>query len=322
MSIMIDLLLIGGLAYAALMGARRGFVLIGLELASFALATGVALVLYHPFSNWIKALAHTSDALSNIFAFTVIWITTELLTAVVVRLKVLPRLHQHLHPSRSSQIGGGALGAAKGLLVITLALIVFVGLPLSSNIRDLATDSIIGRHLLASSGRLQSWLAGGIGRDLSESLNFFTVPAEPESDQRIDLGYTTTAVTVSPANEEAMLVLINQERSSRGLSPLAFNETAREVARTYSRDMFARGFFSHVDLDGRTPFDRMKAGGVTYGAAGENLALAPTLKLAHDGLMNSPGHRANILKPEYRTVGIGIIDGGPYGLMVTQNFTD
>jgi uncharacterized protein YkwD len=94
------------------------------------------------------------------------------------------------------------------------------------------------------------------------------------------------------------------------------------VARAYSADMFARGYFSHLDPDGKSPFDRMRAGDVEFGTAGENLALAPTLKLAHQGLMNSPGHRANILKPEYRTVGIGIVDGGAYGLMVTQDFTD
>jgi uncharacterized protein YkwD len=94
------------------------------------------------------------------------------------------------------------------------------------------------------------------------------------------------------------------------------------VARAYSTKMLAEGFFSHVDRQGNTPFDRMTAGDVEYKSAGENLALAPTLLMAHQGLMNSPGHRANILKAEYGTVGIGIIDAGAHGLMVTQNFTD
>jgi uncharacterized protein YkwD len=86
--------------------------------------------------------------------------------------------------------------------------------------------------------------------------------------------------------------------------------------------MFADGMFSHVDNDGQSPFDRMHHGGVTFDVAGENLALAPTLTLAHQGLMNSPGHRANILSPDYRAVGIGVIDGGSYGLIVVQDFTD
>ncbi len=60
--------------------------------------------------------------------------------------------------------------------------------------------------------------------------------------------------------------------------------------------------------------------GISYRAAGENLAGAPTVERAHTSLMNSSGHRANILNPRYTHVGIGIVDGGPYGKMFTQMF--
>jgi uncharacterized protein YkwD len=64
----------------------------------------------------------------------------------------------------------------------------------------------------------------------------------------------------------------------------------------------------------------MKKGKIIFLTAGENIALAQTLAVAHTGLMNSPGHRANILNPAYGRLGIGILDGGIYGLMITQNF--
>ena len=64
----------------------------------------------------------------------------------------------------------------------------------------------------------------------------------------------------------------------------------------------------------------MTEAGVKFRTAGENLALAPTLQLAHTGLMNSPGHRANILRPEFGRLGIGIMDGGFRGIMVSQEF--
>ena len=92
------------------------------------------------------------------------------------------------------------------------------------------------------------------------------------------------------------------------------------VARQHSKDMFARGYFSHITPGGKDPFDRMREAGITFIAAGENLALAQTLTIAHNGLMNSPGHRANILSPQYGRVGIGIMDGGIYGLMISQEF--
>ena len=117
-----------------------------------------------------------------------------------------------------------------------------------------------------------------------------------------------------------MLALVNQERGQRGLKPLQADEALRAVARAHSRDMFARGYFSHISPEGRSPFDRIRAADIRFLAAGENLALAQTLPTAHQGLMNSPGHRANILRPTFGRIGIGVLDGGMFGLMVTQAF--
>ena len=61
---------------------------------------------------------------------------------------------------------------------------------------------------------------------------------------------------------------------------------------------------------------------IKFISAGENLAYAPTVEIAHQGLMNSPGHRENILRPSFGRVGIGVIDGGVYGKMFTQDFAD
>jgi uncharacterized protein YkwD len=119
-----------------------------------------------------------------------------------------------------------------------------------------------------------------------------------------------------------MLVLINQERAKAGLAALAWDEDLAKVARAHSTDMFARGYFAHKNPDGLSPFDRMANAGITFKAAGENLAYAATVELAHGGLMRSPGHRANILEKDFGRVGIGIIDAGPYGKMFTQSFRD
>jgi uncharacterized protein YkwD len=117
-----------------------------------------------------------------------------------------------------------------------------------------------------------------------------------------------------------MLVLVNEERAKAGLKPVRADSEIQVVARKHSADMFARGYFSHINPDREDPFDRMRKGGIKFLAAGENLALAQTLTIAHNGLMNSPGHRANILQPAFGRLGIGILDGGIRGLMVTQNF--
>ncbi|MDF2461611.1 MAG: uncharacterized protein K0S68_1014, partial [Candidatus Saccharibacteria bacterium] len=309
------------LGYCAYTGTKRGAVLMGFELGSFLVATIVAFIGYHSLGSQLKDMLQVATSLANVAAFALIWIVTEIACALTVRFLILRHLTRDVQISRPNRIGGGFLNAFKFSVITLLGLITFAGLPLSASTKKVVTDAAIPGFLLHSTGALQQQLAGGLGRDLGQSLNFFTITNDPADEKTVELGYTTTS-TASPKDEDEMLVLLNAERIARKLEPLSMNTTARDVARAYSKDLFARGYFSHISREGLTPFQRMQAGKVKYGQAGENLALAPTLKLAHQGLMNSPGHRANILNPDYRTVGIGIMDGGSYGLMVTQNFTD
>jgi uncharacterized protein YkwD len=153
---------------------------------------------------------------------------------------------------------------------------------------------------------------------IAETLNLLTI--RPESNERVSLPYTVASSRPRPDLEARMLELINKERVAAGLKPLAPDPELTQVARRHSADMFARGYFSHDTPEGRDPFARMREANVHFLTAGENLALAPTVQVAHNGLMHSPGHRANILHPDFGRVGIGIMDGGRRGLMVTQDF--
>lgn len=119
-----------------------------------------------------------------------------------------------------------------------------------------------------------------------------------------------------------MLELLNEERIARGLQPLQADTALRTVARSHAADMFSRGYFSHVSPEGASAADRIRAAHIPFRAAGENLALAPTLAIAHEGLMESPGHRANILHLRFGRVGIGVLQSEEHGLMITQNFRD
>lgn len=121
-------------------------------------------------------------------------------------------------------------------------------------------------------------------------------------------------------DEARMLQLVNEERAKVGLKPLAIDLKLVELAREKSKDMIEKGYFGHISPTYGSPFDMMKAAGISYRMAGENIAGASTVDRAHVALMNSPGHRANILNPNFTHVGIGIVDGGPYGKMFTQMF--
>ncbi|MFZ5646564.1 MAG: CAP domain-containing protein [Bacillota bacterium] len=122
------------------------------------------------------------------------------------------------------------------------------------------------------------------------------------------------------SDEQRMLDLVNAARAKEGLKPLEADLTLVKVARLKAQDMIDNNYFSHTSPTYGSPFDMIKAAGVTYRYAGENLAGAPTVDIAHTNLMNSPGHRANILNPNFTKVGIGVVSGGPYGKMFVQMF--
>jgi uncharacterized protein YkwD len=136
----------------------------------------------------------------------------------------------------------------------------------------------------------------------------------------INLTFKINNAIAKPNYEAEMMQMINAERQKRGLKILVADTEMLQVARAHSQDMFAKGYFAHDDLNGKDPFDRMRAANIHFETAGENLALAQTVEIAHVNLMNSPGHRANILNPSFGRVGIGILDGGFYGLMISQEF--
>jgi uncharacterized YkwD family protein len=132
---------------------------------------------------------------------------------------------------------------------------------------------------------------------------------------------STTATTSGlTADEQQMLNLVNGERAKAGLGALKADLTLTKLARLKSQDMINRNYFSHESPTYGSPFAMMKSFGVTYNTAGENLAGNSTVSAAHTALMNSPGHRANILKSSFTHVGIGIVKGGQYGMMFTQMF--
>lgn len=129
-----------------------------------------------------------------------------------------------------------------------------------------------------------------------------------------------------------ILPIVNQVRSqgadcgTKGAfgptTPLTMHPALRCAARKHSADMAARNFFDHINPDGETPWDRMgKAGYGGYSAAGENIAAgSPDAAGTMDQWMNSDGHCANIMSPDFEHIGVGYSTGGQYGHLWTQVF--
>ena len=122
--------------------------------------------------------------------------------------------------------------------------------------------------------------------------------------------------------EQDILRLTNDQRSANGLAPFVWDEALAAVARAHSADMEARNFLSHISPDGTDPFQRMRAAGIAFTTAAENIAGGATADIMVTNWMNSPGHRANILNPAYGKLGVGVAPSSKYGLTGTQAFTN
>lgn len=136
------------------------------------------------------------------------------------------------------------------------------------------------------------------------------------------------AVTVTPppkattADEELrMIALVNQERQKAGLPSLILNPELTKVARIKSQDMLDNDYFDHYSPVYGNPDDMMRYFGIAFNVAGENLAWNfRSITAAHQALMDSDGHRANILHPELSEIGIGIIETSRGYYYITQLF--
>lgn len=142
-----------------------------------------------------------------------------------------------------------------------------------------------------------------------------------------DLEKARSEIYVEPTEElkegyEYLLFeLTNSARIQRDLPLLQWDEQTKLTARKHSEDMADNQYFSHTNLAGQSPFDRMKEDGIAFYVAGENLAYGQYSSIfAHEGLMNSIGHRENIVKPEFGFLGIGAAFNAGNQPYYTANF--
>ncbi|MFP4698294.1 MAG: CAP domain-containing protein [Eubacteriales bacterium] len=122
------------------------------------------------------------------------------------------------------------------------------------------------------------------------------------------------------AQEREMFELINAERKKNGLPEYKVDMETVRVARIKAKDMVDNNYFSHNSPVYGSPFDMLRDFDVTFSTAGENIAGNSTVQRAHDALMNSSGHRENILGDKFDSIGIGIVKDSRYGYIFVQMF--
>ena len=314
----IDLVLILVVLLAIIAGWYRGFISSTLGLIVWT-GSFIIAYLFYPY---------IADLLDNFFDAGPWLVPISFLFLAIVAGTVLSILAGYIsnnisyesHKNGVNRFLGIIPGAITGYLYAIILSALFLALPIKDGLTNEIRHSRVGAQLAMQSEWANRKLAPVFDEAIRQTINSLTV--KPGSDEKINLTFKVNNAKPRPNYEAEMLQLINEERQKHGLKPLQADPEMLQVARAHSQDMFANGYFAHDNLEGKDPFDRMRAANVRFGAAGENLALAQTVEIAHVNLMNSPGHRANILSPSFGRVGIGILDGGFYGLMISQEFRD
>lgn len=313
----IDIVLILVVVLATWGGFRKGFILGILDL----LALGISLIgtfLLYPFvADFISNNIYSEHAWTPPVSFILTYLILRLLMALLIG-RILRDIPAETHYRGTNRFLGLLPGVVNGLIYATILAALLLALPLGEKLSRDARDSKLVTRVTVPANWLEEKLSPVFDKAIERTMNRMTV--DPGTEEFVELPFRVEKTTTREELEKQMLSMVNAERLKEGLNPLKADPELTEVARRHSRDMFARGYFSHVAPEGKGPFDRMRESGVRFTHAGENLALAQTLDLAHSGLMHSPGHRANILRPQFGRLGIGIVDGGMHGLMISQEF--
>ncbi|MFJ9007266.1 CAP domain-containing protein [Streptomyces canus] len=146
-----------------------------------------------------------------------------------------------------------------------------------------------------------------------------TTPSQKEREPAKKETTAPVEVSTEAAAAAEVLRLVNAERANVGCSPVAANSALADLAGAFSKAMADQGFFDHTDPSGATPWDRAAQAGITS-LGGENIARGQSDPAAvMEAWMNSPGHKANILNCDFKTLGVGVVfgSGGPWW---TQDF--
>ncbi|MDP2638415.1 MAG: CvpA family protein [Candidatus Levybacteria bacterium] len=298
-------------------GYSSGFIAAIFDLGNFILSFLVGLRFYGIIAGVLVDKFSIPQGFSDAIGFFATTFLVEIIIGFLIRKFLIfnPPIFK-----RINKIFGIFPGILSGAVLISFILILIVAFPVPSFVKRAISSSQIGSFFLYKAQGVEKSLKPILGGAINETINFLTV--RPGGNESVSLNFKTKNFSVDPSAEQYMFRLVNKERASRGLNELIFDNALRDVGRKHCEDMFERGYFSHYTPEGVSPFERMDNANINYLAAGENLALSPNTDLAMQGLMNSPGHKANILSTDFGKLGVGVIDGGIYGEMFCQEFTN
>lgn len=311
----LDLILLFIIFLTGWIGFNRGFIRLFFLLLRWGGPFLLALFLYKDVAPTLSANFIIQDQWQLALSFLLVFLIGFVLLSLAIYL-VNKVLRPGLHKSNFNRFAGIIPGIVIGLLSALLIVKVTAA--------SLWQEAVIE----TKQGTIAHPLNNSADWAISEINSLVDTPVREKISGAFEVGPGVNLSEEFRSNnfisradlEQQLLQLVNKERAAMGLVKLVVDEALQNVALKHAEDMFTRGYFSHDTPEGVDPFERMTQLHIHFKAAGENLAHSNTLLSAHNGLMNSPGHRANILNTHFGKLGIAILDGGDKGLMIVEEF--
>ncbi|HEY3116543.1 MAG TPA: CvpA family protein [Chloroflexota bacterium] len=322
----VDIAIIAVVAWSVASAVRGGFVAATVSLVAFVLSIVIATMSYGQVADWASDQWNIPAQLAQPIAFTALWTITGVLVGIIGRFVAGP-FGFLLHGSPLDLLLSVIPSAVKGAAMAGFALTVVLAPPpmsdgglaeFYSELRESVQQSQLAGGLVERTSAFDRAARGLLEGRVDQTLNLLTVRSN--STERVDLHFHSDTAQADPAAANRIFELINQERAKAGLPDLTRDTNVDAVALAHSSDMLKRGYVGHQSPDGDSPFDRLLAAGLRFRVSNENLALAPTIDIAHQGLMESPEQRANILSPDFTRVGIGAVRVVGMGRLITEDF--
>lgn len=315
----IDLIIILILLYFISEAWRHGFWILVSDFISFFGSLVLSLRFYKYIADFLKLNFSLNLSVAKAIGFLFTAIIFESILSYLAG-HIVYKLPEKFKKHKLNKLLGIIPGVGEGIIIIAFLLTLMMALPIRPQVKTDIADSKTGSIILEKTAVFENSINEVFGGVINDSLTYFTV--NPKSRESISLEVDKINLKTDEKSELDIFNLINIERRKLAIPELVQLALLGVVARAHAEDMWERKYFAHVSPEGKDVGDRLSTSKIIYSFAGENLALAPTVKTAHTGLMNSQGHRENILNPKFKKIGIGVIDNGVYGKMYVQVFTD
>jgi len=319
----IDAFITAFLTVWAIQGYRRGFLLSATGLTAFVASIYLSFKTYPILGAIVANVLNLPVSFADLASFLIIFAISHFAIGVLLYRPLYSlsnRLHKGLFLGGADRFFGVLPSTIGGIIWLSIILGIIVWFPINEYLKDLVITSSMGTPIVDAAAVMQPQAEEVVGKAIEDATKF-----ADKKDTREEWKPNIppdVRVRFDADAEKYMLTLVNSERAPRDLKILDFHPTLRDVARSHSMDMVKNNFFDHKSPTTGHVGDRLLSAGFIYISAGENLAFAGDVEIAHMLLMESQGHRENLLNRSFGRAGIGIVDAGPYGYMCTQVFTN